>query len=57
MFLDGCQVLPFCHIFTIGSLVLVVSNLIGANVSSAILLVPFEYVCMEAMLESDSGFP
>ena len=33
---------------TIGSLVLVESNLIGASMSSEILLMPFEYVWVEA---------
>ena len=48
IFLDGCQVLPFYRMITIGSLVLFVINLIGANVSFDILLVPFEDVWMEA---------
>ena len=48
MFLDGCQVLPFARRITIGSLVLVVSKSIGANVSSEISLIPFEDFCMEA---------
>ena len=43
-----CWMLPFAWMVTIGLLVLVVSNLIGASVSFEILLVPFEYFWMEA---------
>ena len=48
MFLDGCWVLPFAWMITIGLLVLVLSNWIGASVSSEILLMPFEDVWIEA---------
>ena len=44
MFLGFCRVLPFSRMITIGSLVLVVSNLKDATVSSEIILMPFEYV-------------
>ena len=47
-FLDGCLVLPFTRITTIGLLVLFISNLICAHVSSAIWLMPFEYFWIEA---------
>ena len=46
MFIDGCRVLPFVQRMAILALVLVVSNWIGAGVSSAIWLMPFEYVWM-----------
>ena len=48
MFLDGCRVIPFARRITIGSLVLVVSNLICASVSYEISLMPFEDVFIEA---------
>ena len=48
MFLGGCWVLPFARRITTGSLVLVVSTLTGASVSSAIWLMPFEDVWVEA---------
>ena len=48
IFLGGCLVLPFSQIITIGSLVLVTCNWIGASVSSDIWFMPFEEVCMEA---------
>ena len=47
MFLGGCLVLYFACMITIGSLVRVVRNLIGAIVSSSILLTTFEDVWME----------
>ena len=49
MFLDCSWILSFALITTIGLLVLVVINLIGASVSSVILLIPFEDVWMEAI--------
>ena len=48
MFLDGCQLLPVFRRIITGSLVLVVSNLIGAIMSSEISLMPFEDFFMEA---------
>ena len=48
MFLDGYWVIPFARIITMGSFVLVVSNFIVASVSSAIWLMHFEDVWMEA---------
>ena len=48
MFLDGFWVLPFTWRTTIGSLILVVIKLIGAIVTSTILLMTFEYFWMEA---------
>ena len=47
MFLDSFRVLTFSRMITIGSLVLVVRNLIVASVSSEIRLITFEDVCME----------
>ena len=47
-FLYGCWVLPFARMITIGLLVLVTCNLMGASVSYAILFMPFEYVWTEA---------
>ena len=48
IFLDGCWLLPFARMITIGSLVLVVRNLIGASVPSEIWLMNFADVWMEA---------
>ena len=44
MFLNGCWVLPFAQIITIGLLVLFTWNLISASVYFAIWLMPFEEV-------------
>ena len=48
IFLGDCLVLPFAWMITIGTLVLVTCNLIGASASSEILLIPFEEVWTEA---------
>ena len=48
MFLGGYLLLPLARIITIGLLVLVTCNLIGANVSYVILCMPFEDVSTEA---------
>ena len=47
IFLDGCWVIKLARMITIGSLVLVTWNLIGASVSSTIWLMTFEDVWME----------
>ena len=47
MFINGCRVPPLAQSITIGSLALVVTNLICANVSSTISLIPFEDVWIE----------
>ena len=49
MFLDSCLIIPSAWMITIWSLVLVVRNLIGESVSSAILLMTFEDISMEAI--------
>ena len=52
VFLDGCRVTTSDRMITIGSLVLVVSNWIGASVSSAIWLIPFIVFMLGGLRES-----